>query len=405
MSRSEIAAADGSARFQHTAKGSSIALMRAALACFCASYPFPASAQLERWTLERTVTIGDAFDPETGLTLVAGVIVQGDRLLVAQPMEQRLRVFSLTGDFLGFIGRDGEGPGEFRSVGFMGVHEGRVWVDDPDLRRHQFFDAEGRFVSSARIRGYPTLPTSRGADVQGILADGSMLVRHDVDTHELAQSPPPPGAVLLFGPDGLLRDTVAMIVGRSNIVALRGSGWTAVSSIPVSYRSWLSVAPDGSGFVVVHRPGATSARPHTFRVIRFDAQADTAWARDIPYDPIPVPEAWRSRHVERQVRDIVEEPTFPEGRIRPQLERAYGTLEFFPPVHGVLAGLDGSTWLRLRTGVDSFEWEVLDESGSAIARVDPPPGGMRWADAESLWFVERDELDISYLVRYVIRRP
>ena len=80
-----------------------MALMRAALACFCATLPVPASAQLERWTLERTVTIGDAFDPETGLTLVTGVIVQGDRLLVAQPMEQRLRVFSLTGDFLGFI--------------------------------------------------------------------------------------------------------------------------------------------------------------------------------------------------------------------------------------------------------------------------------------------------------------
>ena len=373
--------------------------------CLLVASPLPASAQLERWTLERTVTIGDAFDPETGLTRLAGVIVQGDRLLVAQPLEQRLRVFSLAGDFLGFIGRRGEGPGEFRRVGSMGLHEGRVWVDDPDLQRHQFFDAEGRFVSSARIRGHPTFPMSRGTYVQGILADGSMLVRHEVSADELAQSPPPPEAVFLFGPDGLLRDTVATIVGRSNIVALRGIGWTTVSSIPVSYRSWLSVVPDGSGFVVVHRTGATSARPHRFRVIRFDARADTAWARDIPYDPIPVPRDWRSRHVERQVRNIVEEPTFPEGRIRPQLERAYGTLEFFPPVHGVIAGLDGSTWLRLRTGVDSYEWEVLDKSGRAIARVDPPQGGVRWADAESLWFVEHDELDVPYLVRYVIRRP
>ena len=382
-----------------------MALMLVVLACFCITLPRPASGQLERWTLERTVTIGDAFDPETGLTRVAGVIVRGDRLLVAQPLEQRLRVFSLAGDFLGFIGRRGQGPGEFRRVSSMGLHDGRVWVDDPELRRHQFFDAEGRFVSSARIRGHPTLPASRELYVQGILADGSMLVRNTLSADELAQSPPPPDAVFLFGPDGLQRDTVAMIVGRSDVVAVRGSGWTMVSSIPVSYRSWLTVAPDGSGFVVVHRTGATSAPPHTFRVIRFDARADTAWARDIQYDPIPVPEAWRSRHVERQVRDIVEEPTFPEGRVRPQLESAYGTLEFFPPVQGVLAGLDGLTWLRLRTGVDSFEWEVLDESGRAIARVDPPQGGMRWADAESLWFVERDELGISYLVRYVIRRP
>ena len=59
-------------------------LMRAALACFCAVSPLPASAQLEQWTLERTVTIGDAFDPETGLTRVGDVIVMGDRLFVTQ---------------------------------------------------------------------------------------------------------------------------------------------------------------------------------------------------------------------------------------------------------------------------------------------------------------------------------
>ena len=95
----------------------------------------------------------------------------------------------------------------------------------------------------------------------------------------------------------------------------------------------------------------------------------------------------------------------PEDRIRQALERAYARLEFFPPVRVVRAGADGSTWLLLRTGVESYEWEVLDESGHAVARAGPPQGGMAWADAESLWFVERDELGISYLVRYVIRRP
>ena len=74
-------------------------LMGPALVCsfLVAVSPCPGSAQVERWTLERTVTVGDALDPETGLTLVEDVIVQGDRLLVAQPLERRLRVFSLAG--------------------------------------------------------------------------------------------------------------------------------------------------------------------------------------------------------------------------------------------------------------------------------------------------------------------
>ena len=382
-----------------------MALMHAAVACFCAATPLPASGQLEQWTLERTVTIGDALDPETGLTLVGDVIVQRDRLLVAQPWEQRLRVYSLTGDFLGFIGRNGEGSGEFRRVDSMGLHTGRVWIHDSSLRRLQYFDAEGRFVSSVRIRGHPTL---LGARVRGVLADGSRLSMYVASAHELVESPPKPEAVLLFDPEGLPRDTVAVMIGRSNVVQLtdgRESGWTSYSSLPESYRSLLAVAPDGSGFVVVHRTGATSAEPHTFRVIRFDAQADTAWAREVPYDPIRVPRAWRSRHVEEDVRDY-EVPGVPEGRIRQALERAYGTLEFFPPVGDVRAGADGTTWLLFRTGVESFEWKVLGESGRSLARVDPPPRGrIRWADADSLWFFEHDELDIPYLVRYAIRRP
>ena len=379
--------------------------MRAALACFCAAWPLPAFGQLEQWTLEHTVTIGDAFDPATGLTLVGDVIVMGDRLLVAEPMEQRLRVYSLTGDFLGFIGHGGEGPGEFRRVDRMGLLDGRVWIHDSSSRRLQYFDAEGRFVSSVRIMGHPIL---RGAMVWGLLADGCKLFKYRASADELVESPPKPEAVLLLGTEGLPPDTVAMIVGRSNLVQLsdgRESGWKSYSTLPESYRSLLSVAPDGSGFAVVHRTGATSAEPHTFRVIRFDAQADTAWAHEVPYDPIRVPRVWRSRHVERDVRDN-EGLGIPEGRMRHAWERAYGRLEFFPAVGDVQAGADGTTWLLLRTGVNSSQWEVLDESGRSVARVDPPPRGrIRWADTDSLWFVERNELDIPYLVRYVIRRP
>ena len=296
VSRSEIAAGDRTGGSRHTASSRrSMALMPAALACFCAASPLPASGQLERWTLERTVTIGDAFDQETGLTLVGDVIVVGDRLLVAQPWERRIRVYSVAGDFLGFIGRSGEGPGEFRSLDGMGLHDGLVWTHDSGLQRLQYFDAEGRFVSSVRIRVHPALGAS-AASVWGILPDGSKLVRYSASADEFAQSPLKREALLLFDPAGLPRDTVAMIVGLSSVVQLtdgRESGWASYASLPESYRSLLSVAPDGSGFVVVHRTGATGAEPHTFHVIRFDARADTAWAHEIPYDPIRVPGAWR----------------------------------------------------------------------------------------------------------------
>ena len=383
-----------------------MALMPAPLACFCAASPFPAFGQLEQWTLERAVMIGDALDPEKGLTLVGDVIAEGDRLLVAQPLEQRVRVYSVTGDFLRFIGRGGEGPGEFRRVDGMGLHDGRVWIHDSSSRRLQYFDAEGGLVSSVQFRGHPTLRAS--GEVWGVLADESKLVMYSASAHEFGESPLKPEGLLRFGAEGLAPDTVAIIVGRSSVVQLsdgRESGWKSYSTLPESYRSLLSVTPDGSGFVVVHRTGATSVEPHTFRVIRFDARADTAWARDVSYDPIRVPSAWRSRHMEEDIRDY-EVPGVSESSIRHALKRAYGRLEFFPPVGDVQAGADGTTWLLVRTGVDSSVWEVLDESGLPLARVDQPPrGSIMWAGAESLWFFERGEFDVPYLVRYVIRRP
>ena len=382
---------------------------RVVLAFFCAAVPFPASGQLERWTLERTITIGKALGSEAGLTWVGGVIVRDNRLIVAQPQERRLRVFSLTGDFLGFIGRAGEGPGEFREVGGMGLlADGRLWVHDPLLRRIQYFDFEGRVVSTERVRGHPAL---RGqVSVRGLLEDGSQLVKYSASTGELAESPQLPEALVRFEEDGQPTDTVAMIVGRSNILQLSdgsGSGWRSLTVHPLSYRSGLSVAADGSGFVVVHRTGATSAERHTFSVIAFDARADTAWVREVPYDPIRIPEGWRERRVEERVRNPNGlPPGVSERHFRNVLENAYGSVGFFPPASGtVRAVAEGTTWVQLRTGVESSVWEVLDESGRSVARVDHPRGSIRWVGTESVWATERDEFDTPYLVRYVIRRP
>ena len=367
----------------------------AALGCSClvAATPCSGSAQVERWTLERTITIGDHSDPELGLTWVRDVIVYGERLFVMQHREHRLRIFSLAGDFQGFLGGRGEGPGEFQEVNGMGVRDGLVWVSDRLRGRVQYFELEGRYASSIRIRGHPTLSMG-DMRVRAVLADGSMLVTFLRYATEDAAFPDRPQHVIRLNAQGSLRDTVSVLAGRSGALKLgRTFTW-----LPESYRSLFAPSADGSGFVVVHREAATSAEPHAFRVIRFDARADTAWVRDIPYDPIPVSSEWRSRHVEER-SDL----SAPLLRV---LEAAYRNLEFFPPVGDVQAGADGSTWLLVRTGADSSEWEVLDAFGRSLARVEPPPRGrMMWAGTDSLWFVEEDELDVPYLVRYAIRRP
>ena len=375
----------------------------ASLGCLClvAASPYSGSAQLERWTLERTITIGHHSDPELGLTWVGDVIVEGERLFVEQSDEERLRIFSLKGDFLGFLGGRGEGPGEFREVNGIGVRDGLVWVSDRLMGRVQYFDSGGRYASSMRIRGHPSVRMGM-FKVRAVLADESMLVTMLSDIVESAAHPDRPEHVLRVDARGSLLDTASVLVGRGGALKLGrdSQGGFLFTVLPESYRSLFAPSADGSGFVVVHREAAASAEPHTFRVIRFDDRADTAWVRDIPYNPIPVSSEWRSRHLEEEERSGLEAPLL---RV---FERAYRKLEFFPPVRVARAGTDGTTWLYVRTGEDSFEWEVLGPSGHSVARVEPPPRGrMSWAGTNALWFVEEDELDVPYLVQYVIRRP
>ena len=142
-------------------------------------------------------------------------------------------------------------------------------------------------------------------------------------------------------------------------------------------------------------------------MIGFDGHADTAWVREVPYDPVRIPEGWRQRRLEERFGYPEElHPRISERHYRNVLKRAYGSVGFFPPVErAVRAAAEGTTWLRLRTGVESSEWEVLDKFGRSVARVDLPRGSINWIGRESVWVTERDELDIPYLVRYVIHRP
>lgn len=364
-----------------------------------AASPCVATAQVEQWTLERTVTIGETLDdPETGLTWVGDVVVFDERLFVAQPRERCLRIFSLAGEFLGVLGREGEGPGEFGYVNGLGVRDGLLWASDSFIGRVQYFDPGGEYVSSLRIRGHPTLSLI-DLEVLAVLADGSMLARNPRDASQLAAFPERPEHVIRLDERGSLRDTVSLLVGSASVVGLgrTSRGGFGYTMLPESYRSQFSPHADGSGFVVLHREAARNAEPHTFRVIRFDANADTVWARNIQYDPIPVTSAWRSQHLKE--RDDLNAPMLRE------LERAYRRLEFFPPVRQAKAGADGTTWLRVRAGVDAWEWEVLDPSGRPIARVGgSPQGWLKWAGTDALWFLEHDEFDVPYLVRYAIRR-
>jgi hypothetical protein len=69
------------------------------------------------------------------------------RVYVADQSPAVIKLYDSGGAFIRTIGREGEGPGEFR-VAFIAVRGNRLMVHDPQLQRTTLFDTSGAFVRS-----------------------------------------------------------------------------------------------------------------------------------------------------------------------------------------------------------------------------------------------------------------
>ena len=349
------------------------------------------------------------MDSESALTQVHWAMVHNGRIFASQMYERGVRVFTVEGDFVDFLGGLGQGPGEFQALGSGGWDGDLLWMSDPTARRVSYFDAELRFLSSQPILPHPTLP-SGFPWVLAVLKDGSMLVQFDKSATEVASAPSKPGHMPRLGPEGVLLDTATVTLGRRGVFMLaeglrHGVQWSF--SLPVADRSLVSAARDGSGFLVVHRQTANQPGPHTYKVVRFDGRADTLWVQERQYDPIPVSDEWRLSQVNQWMESISDDPNVVSpARSRSAFEAVFDAFEFFPAVESAFFGEAGTTWLQLRTGVASFQWAVLDTTGLHIGWFEPPPNStLVWPGIETVWFTETDQLGVPFLVGYRVLKP
>jgi hypothetical protein len=340
-----------------------------------------------------------------------------------------LRRYAENGEFLGYLGRFGEGPGEFKEpAGLTKLPDGRILFADTRLNRINVYSAHGEFLDTWTL----------GALYQTIINAPGQLTASSR------------GVVYL---KWMMRPTGAAPEDRSRFVRLTQNGAVIDTLRPPSHppfpasgrvrkvRQLESGGRGTIGFVVPYYPRFTWALSPLgyFITGRTDRYAiDLRIPDSLGAAPGGKPPVWEEGQPILSLRRTVEPvPVSREERtdqyeyIQARLDRYSGRLENpIPPVpehkpffRQIRVGQEGRIWVAIsapsvRQEPDPMEvaegrptigwnepwvYDVLEPDGTYLGQVRGPGGAWISTSAgDTVWVVTRDEMDIPFVRRYRI---
>lgn len=355
----------------------------------------------EQWTVasEPELAVGtlDGDDPYL-LSEVSSPTLRSDgSLVVANGGTNHVRAFAPDGSLLWQAGGEGEGPGEFLGLSWVGVLAGdSVLAWDLRSRRLTVFAPDGSLA-----RTYPSTP-AEGATMaapRAILEGPRVLVSGGVsftggegpDT-ELVW---PEATQYLADLDGAIEDSL-LTVPMSEFVILRGEGSIGIMPPPLARAGFLdargrwivSGSSPSIDLTVRASDGTVVRRVRLATESGAPAAGDLERAVDAELGPDADPEVRRARL--QQLADV------------PLPDR-------YPVADDVVVERDGTIWLRSWRAPWQADaparWRVFDSAGVFLGLVAMPPGfDLESIEGDRLVGVHTDALDVEQVRVYAIQR-
>ncbi len=324
---------------------------------------------------------GGAFaGPDHEFFRVFGVAQLRDRtLIVANQGSTELRFFGADGRFLRSAGREGDGPGEFRSVQGPWIIEGdTIVVWDNSHRRFQHFGPDGAFVRASSVIAAPfTEFSTQPPLVETVLGNGRAVVSLESPVRPTDGVDRLPRLVALHRIDDGGWDSVRVVPGPERIIEVRDGILTG----PGYHLGAYSVAAGAGATMAV----ADAAR---FRVELFDPDGRLHLILSASVPEVPVtPEV-----LEGQVQHLMAyRPAWAEGGRAAEFEEGIreamltSHAPFLPAIRDLFVDADERIWVE-RYDVPASgpsRWEVFERDGTWVGRVEMPEGFARGSRA---WF-------------------
>ena len=363
-------------------------------ACQHDATPSPDAFAATPWTLsDPEARIGSVDDPDYIFNPITHMALGPDGLLyTTHAGEGTIRRWTADGAAAGSLGGKGEGPGEFQYPFGLGFFGDSLWVWDAVAIRVSHFDLEGRFLGSVSARRNPGGATELPVRPVVPLRDGTFMgmtlpASTSIASGTLTESP-----FVRMDADGRRLARIWTQPWEPHEVF---AGSSASQPFGDTYLSGFGAR----GLLVVERRVWTGAGDPTIRVSEIGFDGDTIFTAAVHYEPVPL----AAERFDSVVRSWAGGSAANEAQIRETMYRP----SHLPAVSRLIGAEDGTIWLQrfdpveVDTGERMIEWWVLDDEGAPLARALTPVGlDVRLITGDTVWGIERDELDVEYIVRH-----
>ena len=337
------------------------------------------------WRLVPVASIGprtltDEGGPEEFGRVSAVALGPDETVFVADTRNQEVRVFGLDGAHRRTFGRDGEGPGEFRSLYSIAWVGDRLLTFDPHLGRIGEFSAQGDWLGQRRTAG-------------GITGSPAFIRFFPVGPNEAFRfAVGPDMGSLWVGLDGRgdTGDTVPMLTAPGDLPGVAGT-------IICEWEGGFGVYPHRGGAKFVQHPasgGITySAWGYFYRVAVTGSTGDTLRVieRTLPAEPIS-DEEWAAGSAEyEEARERQ-----PNASCNP---RGYSRPERQAFIDEIFVAPDGKLWVEVIRNAGNL-WEFFDPDGRLLGSVPAVPYRDRTVPVfrgDYLATIRQDELDLDHV--------
>lgn len=315
-------------------------------------------------------------------------------VVVADEQAKEVRWFGPDGRHLRTAGREGSGPGEFKTLdGLARLRGDTVALNDWRNARITAFDPEGTFAGDAPMPWEPSTGIPR---LSGALDDGSLL---------FVQSPAfTPGSEtgLVRNPGKVSRVArpanesivVAQTLGADMFVTAMGDG-ISVTSLPFGRASYL--AATGDGFWI--------GNSDSYEIVRHAADGTPTLAVRRAAPSRAVSAEALTRQIEDRTSWITDDARRSE---QVRALRAMPLPNAVPAFSDLKSSTDGFLWVR-EYDVEADAppaWSVFEPEGRLLGTVTTPPGfRVHEIGPDYVLGVWRDDLDVPFVRVYALEKP